>query len=260
MDNSSGASKPVPSITNLAALSPKEYIELSQSYGTRYVIGNSPRKAYIFNNQSFDECLNCHPPNSNSNDPVEMKAVLSSLNFNVKVFEDLSMGDLRKTLKGISLDDHQDTVCIVIVIITSGRLGVLYAKDDQYLPATLWDGFVGDRCPGLVGKPKLFFIQSHMPTVTLQSSRRDAQGEIANYVIPSMADVMVMYSCSFENGGINSEFIQLLCDELRENGRKKELLEMLRALLRRIQSKQSVKQEQSVPIIVSTLTKELYFP
>jgi caspase-like apoptosis-related cysteine protease len=43
--------------------------------------------------------------------------------------------------------------------MSHGEAGYLYARDTMYQPQELWLRFTGDRCPTMVGKPKLFFIQ-----------------------------------------------------------------------------------------------------
>ena len=44
-------------------------------------------------------------------------------------------------------------------ILTHGEEGVVYGTDDKIEVKTLLEPFKGDKCRGLVGKPKIFFIQ-----------------------------------------------------------------------------------------------------
>lgn len=55
--------------------------------------------------------------------------------------------------------DHSDSDCLVVVVLSHGASGKLYAKDYGYPPDTLWTPFAGDKCPTLAGKPKIFLIQ-----------------------------------------------------------------------------------------------------
>lgn len=55
--------------------------------------------------------------------------------------------------------DHSDADCLVIVVLTHGDKGLIYARDRYYSPDLLWKSFSGKNCPSLSGKPKLFFIQ-----------------------------------------------------------------------------------------------------
>jgi caspase-like apoptosis-related cysteine protease len=51
--------------------------------------------------------------------------------------------------------------------LSHGEQGVLYAKDRQFKPETLWDKFSATHCPSLAGKPKMFFIQASLLNNTL---------------------------------------------------------------------------------------------
>jgi caspase 7 len=46
-----------------------------------------------------------------------------------------------------------------VVVMTHGMENILYGKDKQYETHRLWEPFTADKCRGLAGKPKLFFIQ-----------------------------------------------------------------------------------------------------
>lgn len=59
----------------------------------------------------------------------------------------------------VSNMDHSEADCFLIVVMSHGDNGVIYARDHTYPPDTLWMPFTGDNCPSLAGKPKLFFIQ-----------------------------------------------------------------------------------------------------
>ena len=55
--------------------------------------------------------------------------------------------------------DHSDCDCFGCAILSHGREGFVYATDRLIPLEALTVPFKGDRCPTLVGKPKLFFIQ-----------------------------------------------------------------------------------------------------
>lgn len=59
----------------------------------------------------------------------------------------------------VASEDHTESDCILIALMTHGDDGILYAKDQQYKPEKLWSYFTSDQCPTLAGKPKIFFIQ-----------------------------------------------------------------------------------------------------
>lgn len=58
-----------------------------------------------------------------------------------------------------SKEDHKNNASFVCVLLSHGDEGVIYGTDGPERFDTLAKYFRGDYCAGLVGKPKLFFIQ-----------------------------------------------------------------------------------------------------
>jgi len=56
--------------------------------------------------------------------------------------------------------DHSAYDCLVIIVLSHGDKGIIYAKDAGFDPKILWTPFKADQCPSLAEKPKLFFIQA----------------------------------------------------------------------------------------------------
>lgn len=74
----------------------------------------------------------------------------------------------------VSMEDHTTRASFVCVILSHGDEGVIYGTDMPVRVQDLTVYFKGSRCPSLVGKPKLFFIQvrsmyPHCPTNTFVS-------------------------------------------------------------------------------------------
>ena len=160
--------------------------------------------------------------------------------------------------------------------------GKICAADDEFMVQELWENFLGDHCPSLIGKPKLFFIQACRGSMSdlvickpqpkfrsLINSTGDNDCE--NFVIPSTADLLVMFSSSedsyaFHNDIQRSCFIQALCEELRVQIHE-DLMTLLTGVNKQIAfSKQSnvpvVKKldaSKVMPSIMSTLTKKMFF-
>jgi caspase-like apoptosis-related cysteine protease len=82
-----------------------------------------------------------------------------------------------------------------MVILSHGDKGIIYAKDGVYKPEDkLWERFTDDKCPTLVGKPKLFFIQACQGDrfdrgVTL---RTQVDGS-SSFMIPMNVDFLVVF-------------------------------------------------------------------
>lgn len=96
--------------------------------------------------------------------------------------------------------------------------------------------------------------------------------EPITYVIPSTADLLVMYSTfeghyAWRSPQLGSWFIQALCDELEENGRVNDLMTILVAVNRRVAygyqsnvpNRKDMDEMKQMPSIVCMLTKVLYF-
>ncbi|XP_052888474.1 caspase-1-like [Anopheles moucheti] len=209
--------------------------------------------------------------------------VLSDIGFNVRVFDNLNKKNLLAMLEKIANEDHSQNDCLVVVAMTHGDKEVLYASDDSYPVGRLWEPFVGNGCKTLLGKPKLFFIQAcrgerfdvgvKMAKVLTDTVDARSSSEQLLYVIPTMADLLVMYSTydghySWRNPINGSWFIQSLSSELEQNAHSKELLHLLIGVSRRVayqyqsnvpgNSKMDAKKQ--MPCIVSMLTKLVYFP
>ncbi|KFB49998.1 ancaspase-7 [Anopheles sinensis] len=214
-------------------------------------------------------------------------AALEKLHFQVQVFQDLSREKLFSGLQLVADVDHTQHDCLVVVVMTHGSEDVLYASDSTYKVDRLWEMFLGNACPTLLGKPKLFFIQACrgekfdegvlLKVDSIVTDTVDARGakegpQSLLYVIPTMADLLVMYSTykghySWRNPSNGSWFIQSLSTELAENGDQKELMQLLTTVSRRVAydyrsyvpDNARMDAMKQMPCIVSMLTKALYF-
>ncbi len=59
----------------------------------------------------------------------------------------------------MSKEDHSQSDCIVVCILTHGEQSILWGRDEKYLTDKVFNYFKGDQCPTLASKPKIFFIQ-----------------------------------------------------------------------------------------------------
>ncbi|XP_053675877.1 caspase-like [Anopheles nili] len=206
-------------------------------------------------------------------------AVLTRLQFDVRVYDDLKCEDLFAELEKLAGEDHSNSDCLLVMVMTHGDENVLYAYDDAYRIDRLWDNFLGNRCRTLLGKPKLFFVQAcrgkefDKGVKLLQMDAANDDNMPQRYIIPTTADLLVMYSTyqghsSWRNTLEGSWFIQALCAELDINGSCMELLQLLTAVSRRVayDYQSNVPQHsimhasKQMPCVVSMLTKLLYFP
>uniref|UniRef100_A0A182STF3 Caspase n=1 Tax=Anopheles maculatus TaxID=74869 RepID=A0A182STF3_9DIPT len=251
--------------------------------------------AAIFNHKNF---LHLEKRRGTDLDCNNIRQTLSDLQFEVRVYDDLTRSELIQVLDNLAEEDHKSRDCLLVVIMTHGEDDVLNAKDRTFRVDRLWENFVGKACPSLLGKPKLFFIQAcrgnNLDTgVRLNQSISQAARTVCStgarelpqpniqpgrsksiqYAIPSMADLLVMYSTykghyAWRNPNRGSWFIEALCNELRMHGNSKELLQLLTAVSRKVayefESQVSldnvINSTKQMPCIVSMLTKHVYFP
>ncbi|XP_001849630.2 caspase [Culex quinquefasciatus] len=235
-------------------------------------------QALVFSHMNFTAMAK---RNGTDKDRDDICTALYELDFNVHVYEDLSRKEVLETLKKWSLEDHSDSDCLVVVVMSHGEEGVLYARDSKYNVDALWKNFVGNACPSLIGKPKMFFIQACRGEefdegVTLKTDGPkdmvDSKKEQVSYSIPAMADLLVMYSTydghySWRNPKQGSWFIQSMCREFKENGRIRDLLTLLTGVARRtafeyqsfVPNNEKMDAMKQMPCLVSMLTKTFYF-
>lgn len=182
--------------------------------------------------------------------------------------------------------DHSKNDCFVTVVMSHGLTGKVYAKDMVYPVERLWQPFLGDKCPTLVNKPKLFFIQAcrgdelEQPVIyesefTLMSLNAVESPEPTRYAIPNSADLLVMYSTmeghySWRNPLNGSWFIQALAsvfNEYSDEGRDAELYELLTTVNRKVAyeyqsnvpNNEVMDEMKEMPNFISTLTKKFTF-
>ena len=117
-------------------------------------------KAIIFNHQYFDESLGLNDRMGSDVDTNNLKLILTNLEFEVKVYNDKSYNKIKNILEKLSKEDHSNSDCILLVVLSHGDSEILYAEDTVYPRSKLWRYFTDENCPTLKGKPKIFFIQA----------------------------------------------------------------------------------------------------
>ncbi|XP_059623025.1 caspase-1-like [Phlebotomus argentipes] len=233
--------------------------------------------ALIFNHRDFKRM----PTRMGTNkDRDRMEEVFKQLGFETRVFNDLSRKELRNVLEKVAQEDHSDSDCLALIVMTHGETGYLYANDDSYKIEELWFEFMGNKCKSLIGKPKLFFVNAcrgekfdHGVTFSrVFTDQVDSTAREVTYAIPSVADILVTYSTfdghySWRNPENGSWFIEVLYEELKKFGSERDLLTLLTGVNRRVAyeyqsnvpSNQKMDSKKQQPSIVSMLNKILYF-
>ena len=146
-----------------------------------YAMVNKPRGvAIIINNHHFHDPKFPHRTGTDK-DAKDLSELFESLEFTVKSYPDLTVQQMRDVLISAAKMDHTKHDCIIVSVLTHGGECKLYGVDrkhDSKDPnnALLIEDFTtyldGKHCPSLIGKPKVFILQ------TCKGLKKD-EGEIA---------------------------------------------------------------------------------
>ncbi|CAG2111413.1 unnamed protein product [Medioppia subpectinata] len=234
-------------------------------------------KCLIFNNRTFDSHTRLNERRGTECDGRALYGSFRSLDFDVRIYEDPSAKTITSTLEAVSKEDHSESDCIVVCILTHGEQGILWAKDEKYYTDNVFSYFKGDQCPTLAAKPKIFFIQA------CQGDRLDAGVAVRRsldvtdsghdfYRIPNYADFLIAYSTvpgfySWRNTTQGSWFIQALTQVLGKHSANLDLLTMMTIVSRLVAydfescvpGDPTFHQKKQIPCVTSMLTRLIYF-
>uniref|UniRef100_A0A8C9A0R4 CASP8 and FADD-like apoptosis regulator n=1 Tax=Prolemur simus TaxID=1328070 RepID=A0A8C9A0R4_PROSS len=100
------------------------------------------------------------------NDAEVLRDTFTSLGYDVHHFLYLRVGDIIRTLHQVArMPQHRDYDSFVCVLVSRGSSHTVFGVDQMHSGLPLHHirrMFMGDLCPSLVGKPKLFFIQNYV--------------------------------------------------------------------------------------------------
>ncbi|XP_023326454.1 caspase isoform X3 [Eurytemora carolleeae] len=193
----------------------------------------------IFENDMFHTDLGLSKRKGSNVDRVLMIDVFTKLQFEVRVFQNLTTTEILQKLEAARFEDHSHSDMFAIVILSHGNEGILYGYDRPYAVQKIWEPFTAANCEDLAGKPKLFFIQAcqgsqidHGVTVEEKKKSRTETDGFASYRTPLHSDFMIAHSTvagyySWRNTVQGSWFIQVLGAALLVNASKVDLITIL---------------------------------
>ena len=127
-----------------------------------YNMNHSRRgKAIIFNHTKFEDS-SLSEREGTKVDKTRLSGTLEEvLKFDVEIYEDLRISEMKKILKNLSVEDHRDADCLFVALFTHGTdNGRLYdAEGADYSQDELWKPFLNEDS-SLSGKPKIIVIQA----------------------------------------------------------------------------------------------------
>lgn len=259
-----------------SASQPMQVDAKPQSHAFRYSL-NYPNIGHciIINNKNFDRRTGMNPRNGTDVDAGNVMNVFRKLGYIVKVYNDQTVAQIMQVLTTVAHDDHSRCASLVCVLLSHGDEGVFFGTDTSVDLKSLTSLFRGDRCPSLVGKPKLFFIQACRGTELDPGVETDHTDHPdipdGRERIPVEADFLYAYSTvpgyySWRNTMTGSWFIQSLCEMMTKYGSELELLQIMTRVNHKValdfestSNMPGFDAKKQIPCIVSMLTKEMYF-
>uniref|UniRef100_A0A8D0CEA8 Caspase-6 n=1 Tax=Salvator merianae TaxID=96440 RepID=A0A8D0CEA8_SALMN len=242
--------------------------------------------ALIFNHERFYWHLTLPERRGTYADRDNLKRSLTELGFEVKCFDDLKAEEVLQNIYNVSTDKHEDADCFMCIFLSHGEDNHVYAYDAKIKIQTLTNMFRGDKCPSLIGKPKIFVVQAcrgdkhddpvltrdTVDSATKKSEHNEIVVDAASvYTLPASADFVMCYSVaegyySHRETVNGSWYIQDLCEMVRRHGTSLEFTELLTLVNRKV-SHRSVDVckdinaigKKQIPCFASMLTKKLYF-
>ncbi|KAL7982034.1 hypothetical protein Chor_001091 [Crotalus horridus] len=242
--------------------------------------------ALIFNHERFFWQLALPDRRGTCADRDNLNRSLTELGFEVKCFNDLRAEEVLHNIHDVSTDKHEDADCFMCVFLSHGEDNHVYAYDAKIQLQMLTSMFRGDKCPSLIGKPKIFIIQAcrgdkhdepvlardTVDSVTDRSLDNETTFDAAAvYTLPAGADFLMCYSVaegfySHRETVNGSWYIQDLCEMIRKHGGSLEFTELLMLVNRKVSHRrvdvckdiQAIGKKQ-IPCFASMLTKKLYF-
>ncbi|XP_019378753.1 PREDICTED: CASP8 and FADD-like apoptosis regulator isoform X1 [Gavialis gangeticus] len=104
------------------------------------------------------------------NDTDTLEKTFQELGYEVHCYKYLSVEAMNQTLQDAAkLQKHKDYDSFICILVSRGSSQSIFCTDQPF-PGFSLDRvkqfFTADSCPSLLGKPKLFFIQSYIVTAT----------------------------------------------------------------------------------------------
>ena len=201
-------------------------------------------------------------------DCLALDATLAGLGFEVTVYRDSRKQEVVRLMEEVGREDHSTADCLLVAVMSHGEEGYLWdCLSHKYSPSCLWAPLRADLCPSLAGKPKMFFIQACRGQKRDQGVAVDSsavQHLPSSITIPIHADFLFAhatvpdYVC-YRDPSEGSFFIQALCDVLKKDALKDDLLSLMTKVQRVVAEKSTDDGRKQMPSVTTTLTKKIYF-
>ncbi|KAM9736544.1 caspase-8 isoform 1-T3 [Dama dama] len=267
--------------------SPGEQDSELQTSDTVYRMTSKPRGyCLIINNYDFSiarrkvpELQKLKDRSGTHFDAEALDKTFRELHFEIVHYRDQTAKEIHKALEFYQKKDHRNRDCFICCILSHGNRGIIYGTDGQEAPIyELTSYFTGLKCPSLVGKPKIFFIQACQGddyqrgiAVETDSEQMEVCLEMDSAprrrYIPDEADFLLgmatVNNCvSYRSIREGTWYIQSLCQNLRKRcPRGEDILTILTKVNFEVSNKDDKRNMgKQMPQPTFTLRKKLFFP
>lgn len=228
----------------------------------------------IINNENF---VNPKKERNGSQKDVDaLKALFKCLGFLVEVEKDKTADQIKALMAKYSNDArHRD--CFVCCVMSHGDKTGIQGSDEERCPLNdITSPFDGVKCPVLIGKPKVFFIQacrgSEMQSKVVVTDDAGVSPGNVSCSIAKDSDFLIVQSTvdgyfSIRDPSSGSWFIQSLCKQLKEGSEQgQDILTILTNVNNDVSRKEAIIKinndivdAKMTPQQLSTLRKHLIF-
>lgn len=212
------------------------------------------------------------------NDTDVLEETFRGLGYEVHCHRYLNMNSMNQTLLDVARwQKHRNCDSFICILVSRGNSQSIFCTDHTFSGFPLEQikkYFTADSCPGLLGKPKLFFIQSYVVLENEQECTSllevDGNGEniSAKVTIPHAADIFwshckVDVSTLEKSPNLSSYYLRCLAELLRNPYKRKLcILAIHMELNRKVYdwNTTAVPSQQYSLLLQHTLRKKLFFP
>lgn len=247
-------------------------------YGFEYNMRHPNRgKAHIFNQSTFSSRLKQSDRAGTDLDRDRCYAMLTQLGFEVEKHNNPTLEAIEAVVRKESSADHSDNDCIAFVILSHGnKNGEIYAYDKAYELNFIYDYLTPEKCPSLLGKPKLFFVQAcrghdkdkgiKVESTIEYDSFGAFEPKSRPFTLPLYTDLFVGYATlpgfvAWRNTAMGSPFIRALCETFSCEWKDHNILTLMTLVIQRVAINYEAGAEQFKlsPCFLSNLTRVLKF-
>jgi len=238
------------------------------------------KRVLIFNQKNFASRLKLNPRNGTEVDVKSIESTFKSLDWSVTTYTDSTVAQIRDIiLKEVQLSEQEVSALAIFILSHGEDNGTIFASDYPFrVDHDILGQLTADKCPRLVGRPKLLFVQACQGQATDQGvnvtdrrRRHTSQDNTATYKIPNYADFLIFQASfwdhfSFRSSETGSWFIQALCDKIDRSHPTDPLFDVLLEVSAQVAlnkesnvpGRPNLDKKKQVPLLYSTMLRKLY--